>query len=193
MITFEEYLLLLETPQGHHGEWDGGSDTYLIGHVPSDNYTKKLIKLGSLGDVEFYINSNSDTVVGIDTKINVIVLHMLLGNFEISTINKEFPQTNMIRIAESHKNLKLASTLYSLLLDRYGALVCDYDQFDGARALWKSFGRKDDLYKYTYNEIEDVLTPINNFDNESQLWSFDKDEGKRYLLLVVSKNKLRTH
>lgn len=109
-----------------------------------------------------------------------------MGEFEITYLDKVGLQTNMVKVLDGYHKEGLATNMYEILIEKYNIIVSGNEQFDGARMLWKKLGHK---YPntYTYDETSDSLTPINNFDSD-KLWSSNSD--KRYLVLVVSKNKL---
>lgn len=195
--TFQEFLKLTESPDGHYGNWDGGDDMGMVGKILPENAKTRLNILTQTEDYTFYLKPNKSICYVVNNELEgdllkgTVLLVLKTGNFELTCVNKTGLQTNMVKSEEEAQRSGLAKTLYVSLIEHDNILICDYDQYDGARALWKSLGKLTEYHKYMYNEIEDTLMSLHNFSDDN-LWSFD-NSNKRYKLLVVSKKVLDTN
>jgi hypothetical protein len=180
---------MVEAPNAEHGDWDG-VDMKSVGSTISQALKDKLVTLDDENGLTYCIKSDKSSAYVLDGL--VIILHLKLANFDISVSGVSALQTNMVKIFVESKKQGVAKHLYELLVKNYNTIVCDYTQYDGARALWKSLA-KGDYYLYLYNEVKDILTKVNNFNNDKDIWSFSPDVSKEYILLVVSNKVLSTN
>lgn len=178
----------MESPNAEHGDWDGGNNMKMVGAKVSQSFIDKLIILGSIGGVDYYLKRDTSSAYAIENL--VVILQLKISKFNISISNLEGIQTNMVKVSEDIRKSGIAKTLYELLIKHQHVIVCDYTQYDGARALWKSLA-KENYYLYLYDEVRDTLTKVDDFNNEKAIWSFT-DKSKEYILLVVSNKPLNT-
>jgi hypothetical protein len=155
-----------------------------------DSFINKLILLNTKNNIRYFIKTDKSSAYAIN-KDNVIVLQLKLSLFDINISSEEGIQTNMVKVSNKVKEEGIAKTLYKLLIKSYDTIICDRDQYDGARALWKSLA-KENYHLYIYNEVKDTLTKVINFDNEKAIWSFT-DYSKENILLVISSKNLNTN
>lgn len=191
MISFKEFMKLNESPNGVYGEWSGDDQMRLLGVTLRDDVLERRWELlDEIDGIRFYLKTSKDSAVGIN-KDNQVIIHLIISSIEIhGDSGLEGKQTNMVKIDDNYRDNKNATKLYSLLLEKGYVLVSDYTQYDGARALWKSLGRGDKFYSYTFNEITGKIIKQEDFDDkDSELWSF-QGASKEYLLLVLSKKSL---
>lgn len=188
LLNFTEFLIC-ESPNGHIGDWEA-TEMKLVSKIVPSSFINRLTLLDNINDISYYIKQDKSVAYAI-IKNNTIILELKLSNFDISVSKEEGLQTNMVKVDTDYVKFGVAKTLYKLLIEKYNTIICDRDQYDGARALWKSLA-KENYHLYIYDEVKDTLTKVINFNNEKAIWSFT-DYSKENILLVVSSKNLNTN
>lgn len=187
IISFKDFVN--EAPNAHEGDWDGGKDMTMVDKTVNQNFVDKLILLDTIEGRRYYIKVDKSSAYIIDND-NIVLLQLKMSSFDISVSGVEGLQTNMVKISKRVREGGLTKHLYTLLCNQYNTLICDSDQYDGARALWKSLG-KSGFHNYVYDEVKDTLISVKDFNNEKFIWSFN-NASKEHILMVISTKELNT-
>jgi hypothetical protein len=178
---------MTEMPQGHKGHWDGDNKMNYVGvELPSDVLSKRWSKIGVFQDVVFYESKTKDKFISVSN--NLVITQLTTIHFKIDCCSEDALQTSMVKTLDDKQAMSKTKNLYLSLVENGYTLVCDYDQYTGAIAMWKSIGHSE-YYKYIYDEAKDTIITAKNFDSD-KLWSFG-NASKRYTLLVISKKQLK--
>lgn len=203
MLTYKEFVnkFLNESPIAHSGDFKGNKVKLgLISTIVLDKYWTKipLIKSDRLDNSEKYevyvIDNSKRAFIGYKTedgKSYKIVSELFLSLYhEIDKFGyKKVLQTSEVRTDTVFRGFGFATSLYLSLINAGYTLISDYNQFDGARNLWKGLqGYKIKLD--VFDEVEDEVTKEHkiihtNIDNLDKEWSkFPSQNGDRYLFIV---------
>lgn len=191
MLSFKDFCQINESPEGAIGDWDGEVLSLVGKSIAQSVLDKRYQLLLTENSNSYYLKSSGEMCLVVDNTSNLVIGQLKMSRFDISVASSEGRQTNMVKVDPKYRTYGIAKTLYKLLIDNDYTLICDYEQYDGARSLWKSLGHIEGIHKYLYDETKDTLTEYKDFEDESKIWSFD-NASKRYILMVVSKSSLNT-
>ena len=202
LMTFKEFseTFLNESPVAHDGDFKGNKVKLgLISVIVIDKYWKKLklipsIKLDSANDYKIFALDKKRAFIGYltqDKKNYKIVSELFLSSYtDIDKFDyKNVVQTSEIRTDYSFRGSGFATSLYLSLIDAGYTLISDYNQFDGARNLWRGLEGYD-VKLDVFDEVEDEITKEHkiihtNIDSLDKEWSkFPKMSGSRYLFIA---------
>lgn len=193
MISFKDIFectinerILNEMPESKIGEWIGEPMKMVDTKIKKSVVHEKFKTIFTNENYKFvYSDKRHLGLVLEELNVDLYLIVRQLKTISFNINSKTAIQTSMIKISNRTINTKLAKTLYSALIAHGFTLVSDYEQYDGARALWKSIGNDKTLFKYIFNQQTTELKEVDNFDGD--FWSMDT--SKRYFLLVISKKE----
>lgn len=197
LLTFKEFILN-ESPIAYNGDYKGNRTVFGdISKTVLDKYYKEitLIKAKNLklDDVKvFIIDTETKAVIGRFEDNTFIVLGELYPS-KYKDINKfgykNVLQTSEVGVKKEYRGAGIGTSLYLSLINAGYTLISDYNQFDGARNLWRGLqGYKIKLD--VFDEVEDEITKKHkiihtSIDNLDKEWSkFPSQNGDRYLFIA---------
>lgn len=209
-----------ESPTAHDGDWDYPRDRMLLGDRTAYVTNKMFVPVKKmwLSDKSKRLErDNKISLVVLTERENKKDRAFTIGYFktdkdEFRTLahlnttryrpkNSELLQkhrivlqTNEIAVSDEYRGNGLAESLYKSIILSGNALICDYDQYEGARRLWRKLSQEhSDISVDVYNEDTLAIVTTNHkivnvdYDNLDKEWSqVDSEDKKARKLLFVA-------